>query len=394
MPVVTKILATTGTVVLELLGETRKASAPELNKLTIATLNELFGVEFTEEDLPGAGDAGAALKRAQVLGNKVINQLEKQFAPDGKVSPEQGALAARAFSGFTINFSVVSAFIAILGEIASAGQLESFRELGVELAQNLGLGRMSRRGISEMVDVTVATPYEWALNKKYRPKLFGASAGTRAWLAGHMTSAQLREELALQGYDEFKISALIQQALQDLSPKQIGALLSIGRITETDAQVMLSRSGFSAEMIELYFEAEAAISIEGVRNNMTSRVLSGFLDGEIGATEFDGVLTRLGVSDKLRGRINALAGELSRLPRRGLSLAQMREAFIHGTIDVSELEDFLIRVGYRANDRQILIIEALLDLKDEKQRLKLKREREATRDAAREAAAQKAAQQP
>jgi hypothetical protein len=389
---------------------------PAFWDLTAAIVEDLTGVPVDAEKLKGKVFGSGRLAGMNELGSNIFNLLANEFLqteaqgaaaeaatargsgigglPAKPLTPEQGVDAARRFLGFVMSFSVQEANVAVLGELASLGFIENFREFGAGMARNLSLGRLSRAALRPLVDHLVGDPLEWAINKQYRPKLLGPGPATRAWLAGHMTAQELRDELALQGFSESKISAVISENLKDLSPVQIGALLSVGAISEQDARVLLARAGFNQEMSELYFEAEAAIAIQATRASITSRVLSGFLDGEINSDELDGVLVRLGVPEKLRTRFIGMAGELSRLPRRTLSLAQMRESFIHGTVDVTEFEDYLIRVGYRQDDRKILIIETLLDLEDEQQRLKLKAEREAARDRARAEAAAKAAEKP
>ena len=55
-----KLIASAGTLILELLGEARKEAAPELNEVITATMNEMFGTECSAADLPTKGDFNAA----------------------------------------------------------------------------------------------------------------------------------------------------------------------------------------------------------------------------------------------------------------------------------------------------------------------------------------------
>ncbi len=389
-----KISATVAASMLEMLGEVRQEAAPDLNEVIIATLNEMFGTQFTTEDLPTKGDFNAAKDRANRIGQKVISVLEGEFSPTGEISPTQGRDAAQTFTGFTVNFSVVSAFIAILGEMVSGGQMESFRELGVEMAQNLGLGRMSRRGLSELVSTTVATPYEWYLNKKYRPTRFGPTEAVRAMLARHFTPDQAREEMEMAGWSGDRISALIESHSKDLSVQQLKILFTAGRLNQDDFELLMGRQGWTPELTQRWTEAELLFEARSNAITIARRVLDDVVNGIVSPDEYETMMSRLNLAKVEIEGFRAQAGELSRLPRRTLTLGQMRQAFIDGIVDVSEWQDYLIRQGYGRDDRQILTLQVLLDAKQQAEADALRKERERERQERRQAQAAKSQTPP
>ncbi len=357
-----KLASLAGSTVLEALGEARKDAAPELNKLTIATLNELFGAEFNDADLPGAGDPKAALARARILGDKVLGLLEKEFVPAGELSPAQGQLAAKAFTGFSVNFAVVSSFIAILGEMATAGQLESFRELGVELAEALGLGRMARRGLSELVSSTVSDPYEWFLNKKYHPKLLGQSQVINAFFARLVSEEDMFEELERQGFAPAKIRALVELNKDTVGLDDLELLVRYGAMSRVDAVDRLTRKGFTPDEAELALRVVDMRRVDALVRSQAAVYQQQVLDGVLDFEQLALLLEPLPLTDEEKLVLRRTTAARVELPRRFLTLAQMRDALRDGIVDIEEFDEFLVREGYSSDDATILRIDALLRL--------------------------------
>ncbi len=358
--VLTPALASLGTAMLELLGRTRQQAAPGLNQLLIATLNEMFGVEFTADDLPQGEGVAAARERARVIGGKVIGLLEEQFVPEGTLSPEQGKNAAEMFTGFTANFTIVSALIAVLGEMVSMGQIEAFRELGVELAQNLGLGRMSRRGMTELVSTVVADPYEGFLNRKYRPKMLGPSQAIKAFFDARMSEEALYEELARAGYSTERINQLVEQARPDLDLGEIDILLRYKAWDEDQAVQYLMRKGADEDTARVMLRVHDLKRVDSLMRAHVDMLRKQVEDGVLDTEQFASALETLPLTDEERKAMRVTLGQRLELPRRFLSFAQVQSAFEQGVIDVSEVEDFLAREGYSADDRKILVILTLL----------------------------------
>ncbi len=357
-----KLSATAGVSILELLGAARKDAAPSLNDLTVASLNEMFGAEFTAADLPTSGDPKAALARARVIGDKVLGLLEKEFAPAGELNPEQGQLAAKAFTGFSVNFAVVSSFIAVLGEMVSLGQLESFRELGTELAEALGLGRMARRGLSELVSSTVADPYEWFLNKKYHPKLLSQGQVINAFFARLVSAEDMFEELERQGFAPAKIRALVELNKETVGLDDLELLVRYKAMTRGDAVDRLSRKGFTPD------EAELALSVVDLRRkdalvrSQAAVYQQQVLDGVLDFDQLGLLLEPLPLTEDEKLVLRRTTAARMELPRRFLTLAQMRDALRDGIVDITEFDEFLVREGYSSDDSTILRIDALLRL--------------------------------
>lgn len=378
---------------------------PEFWDLVAKITQDTTGVPVDAEALKKSFFGSGRLAGMDELGKNIFNLLAQEFVlseaqstpglttpldgagigglPTGKLTPAQGIAAARRFLGFLMSNSIregnVSAIVKFLPQTVRFA--EGFRDYGEVMARNLGLSRLARRGLSPLVEILIADPLTWALQKQYRNKLLSPGSATRAWLAGHITGQELREELAIQGWSEEKISALIQENVRDLSFQQISALRAFGLLDDATAILHLRRAGYTEEDAKLVLEAEDRIEVRKAAHQIATRALNELLEGSITVTEFDGVLTRVGLTERERAGIVGIAGELTRLPRKTLTLAQMRQAYLDGIVNLLEWEDYLIRVGYREDDRKVLTIQLLLDAKEQAEAESRKAAREQARAA-------------
>jgi hypothetical protein len=388
---------------------------PEMWELAATIISDLTGVEVDAEALKKARFGSGRLAGMDALGKNLFNLLESEFVtqrdtetsgtapirdgsgigglPADKLTPEQGIVAARRFLGFVSSFAIRQGNVATIAEFIpeEANFLKGFREYGEMMAKNLGLGRLTRLALRPLMTTLVADPLTWGLNKQYRPTLLSPKSAVRAWLSQHMTVDEMKEELALQGFSEAKIAATIQETLRELTLPQINVLRAFGFLNDSDTKLFLKRAGYDEEVADFVIKAEDRLEVQHASRTIAGKLVNDFLAGIISSDEMTQSFSRLALTDPEKAGLQGLAGELGQLPRRTLTLTQMREAYIHGTIDLLEFEDYLTRVGYRSDDRKILTIELLLDARADAQQQALAAERAAEREARRAAAAAKAA---
>ncbi len=389
---------------------------PEFWELTGKIVEDLTGVEVDTDKLKTAFFGSGRLAAMDELGKGIFNLLAEEFLtpaseispglkprnlstgigalPSKPISPEQGVEAARRFLGFAMSWAIREANVAVLGEMIGFGQIENFREYGAGMSRNMGLGRLMRLALRPLIDITVSQPLEWALNMQYRPKLLGPGDLRRMLALELLSEEAARDELRKQGYSEPRITALLQTAIKTVGDTDLERLVRYGHLDLNDELAELRLTGYDVRRAGFIQIGNELARADSRVNSFLGLLRSRLADGVIDFATFSEALDSLpmGQQEKKWERVTAEI-EVG-LPRRQLTLSQMREAFLHGTIDVTEWRAYLRRVGYSADDEKILTIELLLDAKAEAERLALKAEREAAKKAAAEAAAQKKQQQP
>jgi hypothetical protein len=73
-----------------------------------------------------------------VLGGALHDLLTREFTKGGLLPLRVAQPLRVVFSGYNINFAAQNAIISLFFDMASIHQAEQIRELGVEVAQNLG----------------------------------------------------------------------------------------------------------------------------------------------------------------------------------------------------------------------------------------------------------------
>src|SRR5262249_36628486 len=93
---------------LESMEGTIRDNQTAMNDLIAAAMTDLLSVDVSGEDIGPGGDPGAQVQRARQIGGKLHDLLIREFGGEGSGENIDGALAARAFTGFNINFSTRS----------------------------------------------------------------------------------------------------------------------------------------------------------------------------------------------------------------------------------------------------------------------------------------------
>jgi hypothetical protein len=350
-----------GLFMLKAMADARKSIDPQIPQLAADVLSEMTGADIKAGDLPQGQGFADHLARVTAVGSELHDLLEKEFAPAGTISPDQGAQAARAFSGFNINFGIGTALIALLGEIESLGKLEQFRELGVEVARNLGLGRLHRQALQPLIHTLIATPYTWHLNEKHRPTRLPKEKLIQAFFRKAIDEATMRTELAQEGWTDKRIDTLIEDARPIVNDREIVHLLFQGAVTDVQAKTLLEQRGWAD------FEADWVIALERPKLDKAETLElygSGQIDREstlkglqrMGYTSDDAELIVLGFEMKI---------EAVKRPRnirhKARSFFQLRKEFLDGVIDLIEWNDALTQLGYDVDAIATMTQDLLLD---------------------------------
>ena len=349
--------------IIQLISEVRKEGAPEFAQVAAEAMGEFMGMDVSTANLtPGQG-AAANLERARTLGDAFLGMLESEFAPSGAVTPDSGAKAARAFAGYAINFGAQNAFVSLLSELLSLEHLQQVRELGVEIAENLGLGRLLRVALMPLVHTTIAIPYTQQLNAKYRQTRMNITDMVRAVAGGFLEDSVFTTDMQQLGYRDTDIQALIALHGNRLGFQQLPLLVRSGLISEAGAILELRSAGHSeadAELLLKYFDLQR---VEQLQQQLVSDAFAIALHRDMDETEFQSLLDSIQMSD---GEKQVWAQRLSLAlshPQKSLSFAQLVTLEEHNLLTVDDLHTWALKEGYSEDDA--ISLELLLDIKEQ-----------------------------
>jgi SOS response regulatory protein OraA/RecX len=350
--------------IMETITTVRQEGAEDFAKATGAAMGEFLGFDVDVNEIAKGVGADANLARARQFGDKLHTLLEHEFTGGGAVTPQSGATGARAFSGYVMNFAATNSFISILTEMLSLGEFEQWRELGVEIAQNLGLGRLHRQALQPLVRNTIAQPYDKFLRKKYRQDDLSEAQLVKALHTGALTESEVRDSLAEKGYPDKQITELIRQLTLHLTDAEVERLLRFGVIDESAALAQLIAEGWPRESAILKLRSIVLSRLWSLEqqflNTLEKQYISGWID--LGAFNKGLESTHLTFDEKQLEL--KYVGQVLDAPQVDLTWGEVKAALVDGIVDLDYLDSWLVRAGYSREDRQNLTLIALQAVAD------------------------------
>jgi len=356
------LLPTLGAEVLDGLDDLRKALDSEFAKLAVGVLNELLGTAIGVGDMPSSASYTDHLARADKLGGILHDTLLKEFGDAASITPDSGRAAARRFSGLMINFGTATGVLATLGGLVPAIHLDDIREIGEQVAGNLGLGRLGRQVLRPVVQILMEEPYKWWINERFRPTQFTALDVVNPYTAQTMDPKLVHDSLALQGYSDDKISALIQLHQKKISESDAFLLLEHDQGTEDDFLLRMKNLGYSLTDAEMQKHIMLIKEEVAIQTRIVDVAMASYRHGVITRDEFSAVVKQAISEPSLQALTMTLADFNSRLPHRSLIIGELTQMLTQNVITLDDFDTYLENLGYSPQDTDNLRILTLLNI--------------------------------
>lgn len=331
---------------------------PEFWHLTTTMISDLLGVEISDQTIMEAAHGSGVTGGMTEVGAAFINQLVGEFSAGSEVTPEAGLKAAEAFLGFLLSFSVREANMEFISTLIPEEYRfgEDFRRYAVDMARNIGLGRLSRRVLQAPIQALITTPLTWYYNQKYRPQLFPVGELFRTYTRGFIDDATLDQQLAYHGFPDKWKQAFIQEYQRVPYQTEFFRSYQFGKMSEEDVIQALMSLGYSKEISQLLFDYTNYSDANSEVNSILSTLATMRLDGKIDSPTWRNEVDGLPISPLRKQWYLALVGTQLEYPRKTLSLSEVQEAFEYGYISVDDVDEWLANVGYSDEDRYTLTL--------------------------------------
>ncbi|MBA0084816.1 MAG: hypothetical protein HRJ53_07465 [Acidobacteria bacterium Pan2503] len=365
-------------VVFTFLDSLRKELDQSFALLASSVLNELLGTDFTVQHLAAGADINAHLARAQEIGFLFHRQLLTEFlqstgmtldpsgggfseptGPTGaveRITPMSGVRAAARFSGLAINFATANGIIATLAGLVPEVHLDEIREIGEEVAKNLGLGRLQRLALAPIIQILLAEPYKWFINEISRPTQLKLGEVVNPFSGAVMPAPLLWRSLAREGYSDDKIAALLELHRKKPGESDILTLFEGGHYDDARVQTELRRLGYDDTGASVKFEADHLKAQRPYQDEVRAAVVAAYADGHIERGELEGIVNSIPLSADERALVLIAADYKRKVPNKHLTVAQLETALEQGIIDVAEFNAALSVLGYSMDDHYILLL--------------------------------------
>jgi hypothetical protein len=344
------------------LDEVRHGVTDSLGSTTASILNEFLGTEFDSSIVTPVGGGDATLAKAHSIGLAVLGRLEQEFSQGRGGSQTPGGDAAQTFAGYGVNFAVQNAIISIIGSFVPEVHLDDLRELGVEVAQNLGLGRLIRQALRPLVQTLISTPYTQELNTKYSPNILGEGPLAKAWLASRLVQDDVMDLLRKQGLPDSQINELIEQTRLRLTAEEWNVLTAIGQQGDDPTAYDDNASGMDSDWIALRQIVLTGQRLAPAVTRVLSEVLTQIKGGWLDSTSLEKYLSKYNLPDDEKAFWRDAAGELQDVPRRRISEAQMLFLYEASQVTDDDVQQWAEAEGYSSQDVQRILTYFRLEL--------------------------------
>lgn len=352
--------------VLKIISDVRQQGIPEFTALASSVLSEFLGFEIDTTSFNTSPGIQGAKDRAHAIGTSLHEALLAEFAGSSPITPEQGKASAERFSGFAINFAVANSFVSIMGEMLSFGKFEQFRELGIEVAQNLGLGRLQRGALQPIIDNLITKPYDRLLRKQTRPDSLNEIQLVHAMNSGGITPELVREQLAEKGYRDEYIEELIKQLSPHLTDVEVERLRRHGVITDDQSVAQLVAEGWTKENAALKLQAVELAPVDNLVQQALAHLRIQAINKFIDTETFGTIIDKFPISEGEKVWNRGVVGFVIEVPRKRPTHAEVVKMFTDGIIDLHYFDAWTDGEGYSTDDQLNLELLMLAELKQAK----------------------------
>lgn len=138
------------------------------------------------------------------------------------------------------------------------------------------------------------------------------------------------------------------------------APLALRGISHRNAATKLRAQRHPAGDTELLLKAIDHRRLDSIVRSQADLLQKLFLDGVYDSDQLRAALDALPIKDDEKHLRQVLAATIVENPTKFLTLAEMQSALTQGVLEVSELDDFLVRERYSNDDQTILRLLSLL----------------------------------
>ncbi len=339
-----------------------KASSDKTNlfySLATTVLGELLGQDLPSPSTPRPGKWSTDYTRQ--LGQNLLNLLGTELGSeaDASIANQAGALPAATFLGFLMAFGVRESTATAFADLLPFDMLKEFREMGLNVATNLGLGRLARRALGPFIDDLCGKPLQDLVRRTHRPTDLNVAEAVRGFNRGIITQQQFSDAMSKLGYADDLTDALVAEYLGHLAPAEIDALERYGDLTHDKAIAEYQGLGYTPEDALLIQTAHAHQRTDSAVDFYIGVLREQVRAGFFGADTFRTLLDLLPLTDEFKERERKIVGQILEQPRKRLTLAEMRKFYTEGLIDLGDWGDYLDHEGYEAQAQKLLTFDLL-----------------------------------
>lgn len=379
---ITLLVSSMGAIALSVMKEVHRIKASNVatfDSLTVGMLGTIAGKPIATENLQGAQGEAARMRMAEIIGQAMMETIVGPIGEAAQHQVQPSAAPAERYMAKVMRIELGAWIEGLLMKMLSLKYLDEFTAAKDIIAKVMGIENIAPIVMRAPLNTLIAEPFEWRLNQLYRPKLLAPRFAMMAVRGGTMTHEEMRAEMALQGYSDERIKALMMDEERHLSASDWQYLIDRGVVTSDQAIADLRRAGWTPEMAALDLDVEHDRRLDSYRRRIAEEAREQYSRKRIDRAQFDRLLETTGLPDDERRMLVVLGGLQREYLRRDLTMGEMEQAVHRGLLTVQDYRRRLLELGYTFEDAETLELLLMGDIRSESEAREAREKREAAR---------------
>jgi len=330
--------------------------------------------------------------QAQAAGRAIVDGFLKAIVGDAGGEVEPSTDGSTRMAAAAVSASLHSVINAVLPEMLSdclgefGPSFTALTEIPEEILRTLGVSRLVRRALGPFVTATCTTPATWALNKKYRPTLLGASTLAKQITRNPDFAERWKEDLRRDGYSEDRIAALLNEQRHFFSAAEVRTFTYRNEWSEDAGLQHLRDQGYDEKAATYALRLEGIHRIEQLESAESAAIIAGYVRGDIDRAD---LLAMLGTSVSVQTERTLLTEEAdvrrAANPSR-LTLSQIEAMVKSGVLSLADYRARAVELNYPDDEINALDLQLRWEISKERDLAALRDEQAKERAAAKAAA--------
>lgn len=336
------------------LTKVKQAGQGGITDFIAATLSDALLIDINSADIPiGTGNAGS-VARASAIGQKWVDALKLFAHADGPVDGNTAEQGAAALCGIAMFMSANTSFLAFVGGLVPQIHLDELKELGEMLEKSLGIGRLTRRALTPLIQHAIAQPLSRKYAAQYRTTLLGVGELAKAINRGGQNAAPWQTLLTEHGLSDDQLAELVAQHKPRLKAEEWDVAGVIGAQRGDIDNLQDAGEGMDATLLGTRLQVAQYKRLERARLRVLSAVLSEISSGFVDPSALDVVMTNLQIPADEQALWRQAAGILGERTRKRIAQGDMEFLYEAGQITLSDVQTWAKSEGYSDADTQNL----------------------------------------
>jgi hypothetical protein len=364
--VLVRLMEFVATQALTILQAAQGANSPQFFQLCAAVVSDLLGFQVGEAMSQPNMTVGGSLGPYFQVGKQFLDAITGEMNPNNASGPQAGYNAATQWLGRAIGFAIregnVENFLQMLPQ--ELRFFEGLRGYGVNMAQALGLGRLTHEALRGYMKVMVSDPLTYYLNNLTHPTMLSRDEIIKAWFRGMITDETSAQWLSWLGYSS-DLTAFIR-AINKWIPSDTSVVAGwrLGELDLSQYNTQIVAREVDPQDIQLFDTFATYARAESHLNSAISNYITLLKNRWITAAQFEAQLAGLGVTALELKWAEQEVFPLLNFRTKELTQAEIIAAYEAGLVDLSYYTDWMVRMGYAPSDQAVLQYQLLL--KEEK----------------------------